>query len=96
MKVLYYLTVLFLNLPNLHEIIIGGFNGLIDDLVIENYPNLERIVVKKGSLRNLNSLKICNNEKLKIIEIDDGDYDDEDCTWYCSLHHVLNFAIESI
>ena len=38
------------------------------NLVIENYPNLEKIVVKKNSLKNLNSLKICNNEKLKTIE----------------------------
>ena len=52
--------------------IIGGFNGLIDDLVIENYPNLEKIIVKNHSLKNLNSLKICNNENLKTIEIDDG------------------------
>ena len=47
-------------------------NDYYGDLVIENYPNLEKIVVKKNSLRNLNSLKICNNEKLKTIEIEDG------------------------
>ena len=37
--------------------------------MIENYPNLEKIVVNKNSFMNLNSLKICNNEKLKTIEI---------------------------
>ena len=42
------------------------------NLVIENYPNLEKIIVKKNSLKNLYSLKICNNEKLKIIEIENG------------------------
>ena len=47
----------------------GCFNNVKDDLVIENYPNLEKIVVKKDSLKNLKSLKICNNEKLKTIEI---------------------------
>ena len=47
-------------------------NEVKDDLVIENYPNLEKIVVKKKSLNNLNSLKICNNDKLKTIEIEDG------------------------
>ena len=48
-------------------------NDYYGNLVIENYPNLEKIVVKKNSLQNLNSLKICNNEKLKTIEIEDGD-----------------------
>ena len=68
-----YLT--FSNLPNLQEMIIGEgcFNEVKDDLVIENYPNLEKIVVKKNSLMYLNSLKICNNEKLKTIEIEDGE-----------------------
>ena len=41
-------------------------------LIIENYPNLQSIVVKKNSLQNLNSLKICNCDKLKTIEIEDG------------------------
>ena len=48
--------------------IIGGFTTLKDDLIINNYQNLEKIVVKKESLNNLNSLKICNCEKLKTIE----------------------------
>ena len=63
----------------------GCFNGLEDDLVIENYPNLEKIVVKKNSLQNLKSLKICNNEKLKTIEIEDGAFE-----------NVKNLIIESI
>ena len=60
-------------------------NDYFGNLVIENYPNLEKIVVKKNSLKNLNSLKICNNEKLKTIEIED---------W--SLYSVKNVIIESI
>ena len=48
-------------------------NDYFGNLVIENYPNLEKIIVKKNSLKNLNSLKICNNEKLKTIEIEDGE-----------------------
>ena len=47
-------------------------NDYYGDLMIENYPNLEKIVVKEWSLNNLNSLKICNNENLKIIEIEDN------------------------
>ena len=41
--------------------------------MIENYSYLQSIVVKKNSLKNLNSLKVCNCEKLKIGEIEDGD-----------------------
>ena len=48
-------------------------NDYFGNFVIENYPNLEKLIVKKNSLRNLNSLKICNNEKLKTIEIENGD-----------------------
>ena len=75
------------NLPKLQEMIIGErcFNGLKDDLLIENYPNLEKIVVKKKSLQNLKSLKICNNEKLKTIEIEEYVF-----------NNVKNVIIESI
>ena len=55
-------------------IIEEGFgNDYYGNLVIENYPNLKKIVVRSFSLMNLKSLKICNNEKLKTIEIEDGD-----------------------
>ena len=67
-------------------IIEEGFgNDYFGNLVIENYPNLEKIVVKKNSLKNLNSLKICNNDKLKTIEIEDYAF------W-----NVKNVIIESI
>ena len=70
----------------------GCFNEVKDDLVIENYPNLEKIVVKKNSLKNLNSLKICNNEKLKTIEIEDGnEWKEVGAFW-----NVKNVIIESI
>ena len=48
-------------------------NDYYGNLIIENYPNLQSIVVKKNSLQNLNSLKICNCDKLKMIETEDGD-----------------------
>ena len=90
----------FSNLPKLQEMIIGErcFNGLKDDLVIENYPNLEKIVVKKNSLQNLNSLKICNNEKLKTIEIEDGERWQVDGEWYANgaCFDVKNVIFESI
>ena len=63
-----------------------------DDLVIQNYPNLQSIVVKKNSLKNLKSLKICNCEKLKTIEIEDGDKWQENGAF----SNVKNVIIESI
>ena len=60
-------------------------NDYFGNLVIENYPNLEKIVVKKNSLKNLNSLKICNNEQLKTIEIENS-----------AFSNVNNVIIESI
>ena len=45
-------------------------NYYYGNLVIEKYPNLEKIIVKSDSLKNLNLLKICDNEKLKTIEIE--------------------------
>ena len=60
-------------------------NDYYSDLVIDNYPNLQLIVVKENSLNNLNSLKICSCEKLKTIEIENR-----------VLNHVMNVVIESI
>ena len=80
-------------------IIEEGFgNDYYGNLVIENYPNLEKIVVKKNSLQNLNSLKICNNERLKIIEIEDGELWEEnrELRTNGSLFNVKNVNIESI
>ena len=48
------------------------FNNVKCDLKICNYPILQKIIVRKNSLQNLNSLKICNNESLHSIEIEDG------------------------
>ena len=60
------------------------------NLIIQNYPNLQSIIVKKESLKNLNSLKICNCEKLKTIETGDGD------DWNGAFDNVKNVIIESI
>ena len=67
-------------------------NDYYGNLVIENYPNLEKIVVKKNSLQNLNSLKICNNEKLKTIEIEDDAF----IRGNGAFRNVKNVIIESI
>ena len=65
-------------------------NDYYGNLMIENYPNLQSIVVKNDSLKNLNSLKICNCEKLKTIEIENGDWEDG------AFYFVRNVIIESI
>ena len=65
-------------------------NDYHGNLVIENYPNLEKIVVDIHSLINLNLLKICNNEKLKTIKIEDGEEEDG------AFILVNNVIIESI
>ena len=59
---------------NVKKLIIseGSCNENMNYLEICNYENLERIVVKKNSLRNVNSLKIANNPQLTVIDIEDG------------------------
>ena len=71
-------------------IIVFNFgNDYYGNLVIKNYPNLQSIIVMKFSLQNLNSLKICNCEKLKTIEVEDG-------YWDGAFENVKNVIIESI
>ena len=65
-------------------------NDYYGNLVIENYPTLQSIIVKKNSLQNLNSLKICNCEKLKSIETEDHTNWDKGAFKY-----VKNVIIES-
>ena len=67
-------------------------NDYYGNLIIQNYPNLQSIVVKKNSLKNLNLLKICNCEKLKTIEIEDGNWREDNSAF----NHVKNVIIESI
>ena len=73
-------------------------NDYYGNLLIENYSNLQLIIVKNDSLQNLNSLKICNCEKLKTIEVGDEERWEEDGEWYDSgaFLNVKNVIIESI
>ena len=59
-------------------------NDYFGNLIIENYPNLQSIVVKKNSFKNLNSLKICNCEKLKNVE-----------TGYQSFYNTTSLSLSS-
>ena len=67
-------------------------NNYYGNLIIQNYPNLQSIVVKNYSFINLNSLKICDCEKLKSIEIEDGDEWKENGAFY----NVKEVIIDSI
>ena len=63
----------------------GCLNKWNGDWAIEDYLKLDKIIVKKNSLMNLKSLKICKCELLKSIEIKEN-----------SLKCVNNVKIESI
>ena len=73
-----------LDLSNLREITIeeGCFQDKMDILELCNLPNVETIVVKKQSLVFVNTLKICNNEQLKNIVVEDGDRYQQNDQWY--------------
>ena len=72
----------------IHE---GFGNHLYSDLVIRNYPNLEKITVKNKSLQYAYSLLICNNKRLKCIEIDDCETVEDS-----SFYRVNNVVIKGI
>ena len=80
------------------ELVIGEncLNEWEGDLIIQSYPNLQLIVVEKISLQNLNTLKICNCEKLKTIEVEDGGISDYSGVIEGSFEKVKNVIIESI
>ena len=65
-------------------------NDYFGNLIINNYPNLQSLVVGKDSLQNLNSLKICNCEKLKTIETKNG------YSRNGAFYNMKNVIIESI
>ena len=59
-------------------------------LTISDNPCLESIVIKKNSLRNLNSLVISNNPQLSSIETEDSE-------WETGIfYYVKNVEISSI
>ena len=75
----------------------GKCNSMISNLTITDNPCLESIVIKKNSLKNLNSLVISNNLQLSRIETEDGngEYGDESRnTGVC--YYVKNVEISSI
>ena len=70
---------------------------MTNDLTISYDPCLESVVIKKNSLKNLNSLVISNNPQLSSIVIENGeDWDEEDQTYYAPFENVKSVEISSI
>ena len=67
----------------------NSLNNLNGDLVLSGFDNLKKITVKKNSLKNFNLLKICNNEELDTIEIENGSFGEG------AFFNVKNVIIES-
>ena len=73
----------------------GLCNSMRSDLIISNYPCLQSIVLKRNTLKYLNSFVISNNPQLTTLTIEDG-------TWYSDTNiesvsaFVNNVEISSI
>ena len=80
----------------IHELVIdkGCGNDYKGDLRLCGFVNLERIVVKKNSFQNVNSLEISDNYVLKSIEIENGGLR-YDGLRYGPFHYVENVIISS-
>ena len=84
---------------NVNELVIeeGCGNELKEDLKICRFENLKKLIVKKNSLKYLNSLVISNNSELESIVTEDGqDWDSKNETWYAPFEKVKSVEISSI
>ena len=75
----------------------GCGNDWTIDLNLCGFENLKKLVIKKNSLKNLNSLKISNNKELEIIKVE-GSEGEQKCNIQYSgaCYSVKNITIESI
>ena len=76
----------------------GLCNSMTNDLTISYDPCLESVIVKKNSLKNMNSLVISYNSELKSIEIEDGDggWSGNDSRNTGAFYYVKSVEISSI
>ena len=79
----------------IHELVIDEEcgNDYEGDLRLCGFVNLERIVVKKNSFQNVNSLEISDNSVLRSIEIEVGEWRDDG--WSGSFSNVKTVLITS-
>ena len=76
----------------IHELVIaeGCGNDYEGDLILCGFVNLERIVMKKRSFQNVNTLVISDNLVLNSIEIEDGEWcGDNETGAFCNVKSVL-------
>ena len=70
---------------------------MTNDLTISYDPCLESVVIKKNSLKNLNSLVISNNPQLSSIVTEDGQgWDSTLQTNFAPFENVKSVEISSI
>ena len=84
----------------IHELVIdeGCGNDYKGDLLLCGFDYLERLVVKKDSFVNVNSLKISDNPVLKSIETEDSEEESAGffVVLYGCLKNVKSVIIESL
>ena len=75
----------------IHELVIdeGCGNDYEGDLLLCGFDYLDRIVVRKNSFQNVNSLKISDNCVLNSIEIEDGEWCESNPTGvFCNVKSI--------
>ena len=80
------------------EIVIeeGCGNEMNEELKICEFQVLEKLIVKKNSLKNVNQLIITRNNQLKRIEIENGQcWDNEKGTFYAAFESISSVEISS-
>ena len=80
------------------EIVIeeGCGNEMKEELKICEFQVLEKLIVKKNSLKNVNQLIITRNNQLKRIEIENGQcWDNEKGTFYAAFESISSVEISS-
>ena len=69
---------------------ISGFNETSEVIEICNYSNLEKLVLRKNTFQEVTTLRICKNEQLKTIEVEDSD------EWETIMSNGACFDVNSI
>ena len=70
---------------------------MTNDLTISYDPCLESVVIKKNSLKNLNSLVISNNPQLSSIETEDSQgWNSQSQSYNAPFENVKSVEISSI
>ena len=75
----------------------GLCNSMTNDLTISYDPCLESVVIKKNSLKNLNSLVISNNPQLSSIVTEDSQgWNSQSQSYNAPFENVKSVEISSI